>query len=84
LSVIDLSAHAQQPMTDSTLGLTLVFNGCIYNYGEIRKQLETLGYRFLSDGDTEVVLKSFHAPGAGVSTGCSRSRFGSVTAGAAP
>jgi asparagine synthase (glutamine-hydrolysing) len=63
LSIIDLSAHAQQPMTDSALGLTLVFNGCIYNYRELRIQLETLGYRFFSDGDTEVVLKGFHAWG---------------------
>ena len=63
LSIIDLSAHAQQPMTDTAHGLTLVFNGCIYNYRELRKKLETLGYRFFSSGDTEVVLKSFHAWG---------------------
>jgi asparagine synthase (glutamine-hydrolysing) len=63
LRIIDLSEHAQQPMTDPTLGLTLAFNGCIYNYRELRAELEALGYRFFSDGDTEVVLKAFHAWG---------------------
>ena len=59
LRIIDLSEHAQQPMTDPALGLTLVFNGCIYNYRELRAELEALDHRFFSDGDTEVVLKSF-------------------------
>ncbi|HUB58557.1 MAG TPA: N-acetylglutaminylglutamine amidotransferase, partial [Mycobacterium sp.] len=40
LSIIDLSAHGAQPMVDSDLGLTLVFNGCIYNYKELRKELQ--------------------------------------------
>ena len=63
LKVIDLSEHAQQPMVDRELGLTLVFNGCIYNYRELRQDLEGRGYRFTSSGDTEVVLKAFHAWG---------------------
>ena len=63
LTVIDLSEHAQQPMVDRELGLTLVFNGCIYNYRELRQDLEGRGYRFTSSGDTEVVLKAFHAWG---------------------
>ena len=63
LRIIDLSEHAQQPMTDSALGLTLAFNGCIYNFRELRTELEALGYGFFSDGDTEVVLKAFHAWG---------------------
>lgn len=63
LRIIDLSETAQQPMTDPGLGLTVVFNGCIYNYRELRRELEALDYRFFSDGDTEVVLKSFHAWG---------------------
>ena len=63
LRIIDLSEHAQQPMTDPDLGLTLVFNGCIYNYQELRQELEAQGYRFFSHGDTEVVLKAFHAWG---------------------
>ena len=63
LSIIDLSVHAAQPMVDSELGLTVAFNGCIYNYKELRKELEGKGYRFFSHGDTEVVLKAFHAWG---------------------
>ncbi|RRJ82939.1 N-acetylglutaminylglutamine amidotransferase [Aestuariirhabdus litorea] len=61
LKVIDLSEHAQQPMVDAELGLDLVFNGCIYNYRELRGELEALGYRFFSDGDSEVILKAYHA-----------------------
>ena len=63
LKIIDLSERAEQPMSDPLLGLSLVFNGCIYNYRELRRELEGLGYRFFSDGDTEVVLKGWHAWG---------------------
>ena len=63
LKIIDLSEHAQQPMIDGELGLTIVFNGCIYNYRELRGELEAKGYRFFSSGDTEVMLKAFHAWG---------------------
>jgi asparagine synthase (glutamine-hydrolysing) len=63
LKVIDLSEHAQQPMVDNELGLGIVFNGCIYNYRELRAELRSLGYRFFSEGDTEVILKSYHAWG---------------------
>ncbi len=59
LKVIDLSEHAAQPMVDSELGLTIVFNGCIYNYPELREQLHAKGHRFFSTGDTEVVLKGY-------------------------
>lgn len=60
LSIIDLSARGGQPMVDSELGLSVVFNGCIYNYKELRRELEGHGYRFFSASDTEVVLKAFH------------------------
>jgi asparagine synthase (glutamine-hydrolysing) len=63
LKIIDLSERAEQPMTDPVLGLSVVFNGCIYNYKELRKELQALGYAFFSEGDTEVVLKAFHAWG---------------------
>jgi asparagine synthase (glutamine-hydrolysing) len=63
LSIIDLSAKAEQPMTDPELGLSIAFNGCIYNYPELRAELEALGYRFFSGGDTEVILKAWHAWG---------------------
>ncbi len=63
LSVIDLSEHASQPMVDQELGLALVFNGTIYNYRELRGELRDLGYHFFSDGDSEVILKAWHAWG---------------------
>ena len=63
LKIIDVSEQAQQPMTDSALGLTIVFNGAIYNYPELRRELEAKGYRFFSTGDTEVILKAYHAWG---------------------
>ena len=65
LKIIDLSERAQQPMVDPALGLTIVFNGCIYNYPELRAELEGLGYAFFSYGDTEVILKAWHAWGVG-------------------
>ena len=64
LSIIDLSAHGAQPMVDSDLGLTLVFNGCIYNYKELRAELQADGYRFFSTADSEVLIKAFHKWGA--------------------
>ncbi len=63
LRILDLSEKSQQPMIDSDLGLTLVFNGCIYNFHELRAELEAKGYQFFSDGDTEVILKAWHAWG---------------------
>jgi len=60
LSIIDLTSHGAQPMVDSDLGLTLVFNGCIYNYRELRVELEAAGYRFFSTADSEVLIKAFH------------------------
>jgi asparagine synthase (glutamine-hydrolysing) len=64
LSIIDLSARGAQPMVDSDLGLTLVFNGCIYNYKQLRDELEAAGYQFFSAADSEVVIKAFHRWGA--------------------
>ncbi len=63
LSIIDLSDSSQQPMVDPELGLAIVFNGAIYNYRELRGELEGKGYRFFSEGDTEVIGKAFHAWG---------------------
>nr|WP_309232851.1 N-acetylglutaminylglutamine amidotransferase [Blastococcus sp. TML/C7B] len=60
LSVIDLSTCGSQPMVDNELGLTAVFNGCIYDYQELRAELEGHGYRFFSHSDTEVILKGYH------------------------
>ncbi len=63
LKIIDLSEKAAQPMADPALGLEIVFNGCIYNYPELRAELEAKGYSFFSTGDTEVILKAYHAWG---------------------
>lgn len=63
LKIIDLSNSAEQPMVDSELGLSIVFNGCIYNHKELRGELEGQGYRFFSTGDTEVILKAYHCWG---------------------
>lgn len=57
LSIIDLSACGHQPMLDKEL--SLVFNGCIYNYVELREQLTELGHEFVSHSDTEVILKAY-------------------------
>jgi asparagine synthase (glutamine-hydrolysing) len=59
LSIIDLSPAGSQPMVDNELGLTAVFNGCIYDYKELRAELEAHGYRFFSTSDTEVILKGY-------------------------
>ena len=63
LSIIDLSPRAEQPMVDTNLGLTIAFNGCIYNYPELRQTLEAEGYSFFAHSDTEVILKAYHAWG---------------------
>ncbi|HEY7643843.1 MAG TPA: N-acetylglutaminylglutamine amidotransferase [Hyphomicrobiales bacterium] len=64
LKIIDLTEKAAQPMADPELGLEIAFNGCIYNYPELRRELADKGYRFFSSGDTEVILKAYHAWGA--------------------
>jgi asparagine synthase (glutamine-hydrolysing) len=63
LGIIDLSRRSRQPMVDPELGLSIVYNGAIYNYPELRAELEQRGYRFFSGGDTEVLLKAYHAFG---------------------
>ncbi|WP_127470263.1 N-acetylglutaminylglutamine amidotransferase [Thiomicrorhabdus aquaedulcis] len=57
LAIIDLSAGGHQPMLDGEL--TLVFNGCIYNYVALKHELEALGQVFKSHSDTEVLLKAY-------------------------
>ncbi|MFT5788107.1 MAG: asparagine synthase (glutamine-hydrolyzing) [Shewanella sp.] len=59
LKIIDLSEQGAQPMVDPALGLTLIFNGCIYNYRALRDELEHLGYQFFSSSDSEVILKAY-------------------------
>ncbi|MGN6752861.1 MAG: asparagine synthase (glutamine-hydrolyzing) [Intrasporangium sp.] len=62
LSIIDLSAAADQPFAKG--GLTIVYNGEIYNHHEVRKDLESRGVRFTTRSDTEVLLEAWRAWGA--------------------
>lgn len=64
LSIIDVSQCGHQPMVHPLTGDTLVFNGEIYNFLEIRKELETLGERFTGSSDTEVLLHALSYWGA--------------------
>jgi len=59
LKVLDLRADANQPMCDSASGISLVYNGEVYNYVELRASLERAGHRFSTTGDTEVVLRGY-------------------------
>ena len=59
LSIIDLSARAHQPMIDKSSGLSIVFNGSIYNYPALRDELIARGHSFNSSGDTEVILRAY-------------------------
>ncbi|MGA7614324.1 MAG: asparagine synthase (glutamine-hydrolyzing), partial [Thermoanaerobaculia bacterium] len=59
LAIIDLSPLAKQPMTTEDGRYTLTYNGEVYNFREIRRELESLGHSFRSHSDSEVVLKSY-------------------------
>ena len=59
LAILDLSARGHQPMADHTGELRLVFNGEIYNYRELRRELEGRGHRFASETDSEVILYAY-------------------------
>lgn len=59
LSILDLSPAGHQPMTLAEAGVTLVFNGEIYNFVELRQELEALGHQFRSSGDSEVLLHAY-------------------------
>jgi asparagine synthase (glutamine-hydrolysing) len=58
LSILDLTLHGHQPMGFEDV--EIVYNGEVYNFKEIKKELETLGYSFDSNSDTEVILKAYH------------------------
>lgn len=59
LSIVDLSSHGHQPMCDESKRYWIVFNGEVYNFNEIKEELRNLGYLFVSNTDTEVILKSY-------------------------
>lgn len=64
LAIFDTGAAGRQPMTGAATGDTIVFNGSIYNYPELRAELEQAGHRFVSDSDTEVLLAAWRQWGA--------------------
>jgi asparagine synthase (glutamine-hydrolysing) len=66
LAIQDLSAAGHMPMIDAETGNLIVLNGEIYNFRELRRELESRGARFTSHGDTEVVLKGYAAWGLDV------------------
>jgi len=59
LSIIDISEKGHQPMSDSSGEIVITYNGEIYNFKEIKKELETLGHKFSSQTDTEVLVNSW-------------------------
>ncbi|MBP5313897.1 MAG: asparagine synthase (glutamine-hydrolyzing) [Eggerthellaceae bacterium] len=65
LSIIDL-ATSHQPMKNQTGSVVVTFNGEIYNFMELRSQLQSMGYEFVTSGDTEVIVHGYEAWGVGV------------------
>ena len=63
LSIIDLSSAGHQPMVSAGGSTVLVYNGMLYNYQELRAELQALGHRFVSQSDTEVILHGWEQHG---------------------
>lgn len=59
LSILDVSYAGHQPMSDLSRNIWIAYNGEIYNFKEIRVELEKLGHRFKSHTDTEVIIYSY-------------------------
>jgi len=59
LRIVDLHPRSNQPLEDQATGCRLVFNGCIYNYRELRAHLSGCGHQFVTEGDSEVILKAY-------------------------
>jgi asparagine synthetase B (glutamine-hydrolysing) len=74
LSIIDLSEAAAQPMASADGVFRITFNGEIYNYRDLRRELEAKGYRFESQSDTEVLLHLYADRGPAIRRGWWRAR----------
>src|SRR5260370_41566273 len=68
LSIIDLSPAGHQPMASADETVWITYNGEIYNFAEIKRDLGAIGYRFRSNSDTEVIVNGWHAWGPAVFT----------------
>lgn len=63
LAILDVSSAGHQPMADLSQNIWLAYNGEIYNFKELRSELEKLGYEFVTQSDTEVIIYAYHAWG---------------------
>ena len=63
LSILDTSDNGAQPMTSNSKNWTIIFNGCIYNFQELKKELINKGHTFNSTTDTEVIIEGLEAYG---------------------
>ena len=63
LSILDTSERGAQPMTSKNNNWTIAFNGCIYNFKELRRELSNKGHTFISTTDTEVIVEGLEAYG---------------------
>jgi asparagine synthase (glutamine-hydrolysing) len=68
LAILDLSPSGHMPMANADRSVCITYNGEIYNFAELRRELQGKGYRFVSDTDTEVVLHLYEEEGAGCVT----------------
>jgi len=75
LAILDLSEAGSQPMLSGDRQIGVVFNGCIYNFPELRRELESRGNRFRSDCDTEVLLHGYREWGIDALVGRLRGMF---------
>jgi asparagine synthase (glutamine-hydrolysing) len=75
LAILDLSDAGSQPMLSADRQIGVVFNGCIYNFLELRRELESRGNRFRSDCDTEVLLHGYREWGIDALAGRLRGMF---------
>jgi len=63
LSIMDVSSNGNQPMYSDDKSIVIILNGEIYNFKEIRKELQSLGHKFHSDSDTEVIIHAYQQYG---------------------
>lgn len=64
LAILDTSINGKQPMHSKDGKWIIIFNGCIYNYKELREELERIGHKFISETDTEIIAEGFASFGS--------------------